>query len=158
MKRYLLALVLLALVLSTALVGCQTAPKVDWELQITGAVNHPLTLSYRDLVKRDQVTLENILMQRSKGEDTTNTWVGPALKPILEEAGISSNATAVICSASDGYAKKVPLEDAYKAIIALKKDGEWIASRDKGPIRIVIPGRPANFWVAQLIEIKVVEE
>ena len=158
MKRNLVLLTLSAALLLLSLSACGSgAPRVDWELRVTGAVSDPLTLSYQDLARRDMVTLEDVVMSRSQGEDTINTWEGPAVAPILEEAGISASATAVLCTASDGYAREMTRADLEEAIIAVKMDGEWIASGDNGPIRIVVPNKPGNFWLYELVEMEVVE-
>lgn len=152
-------LILAVVLLSVALTSCGSgAPKVDWTLEINGAVSTPLTLSYADLAKRDQVTLENVLMRRSQGEDSTNTWVGPDLAEILEEAGISGSATGITVVAADGYSMSMTIEDVKGAIIAMKFDGEWIAEdEDHGPIRLVAPEKPANHWLFQLTTIMVEE-
>lgn len=157
MKRHLVLLVLVIVALSLLSACGGGAPKVDWDLSITGAVSKPLTLSYGDLVKREMVDLKDILMQRSQGEDSVDSWEGPALAPILEEAGASANAKSIVCTASDGYAREIAMGDLTDSIIALKRNGEWTASDEKGPIRIVVPNKPANHWLFQLVEIKVVE-
>lgn len=159
MKRHVSLLVLVTVLLSLALAACGgAAPKVDWDVTITGAVSSPMTLSYADLAKRDMVKLENVLMRKSQGEDQTNTWEGPALAAILEEAGMSANATGLVYTAADGYAREMTMEDLKDGIIALKMDGEWIAAEDaSNPLRIVLPDKPANFWISQLAEISVVE-
>jgi DMSO/TMAO reductase YedYZ molybdopterin-dependent catalytic subunit len=151
--------VLAIVLLGVALAACGgNAPKVDWSIEINGAVSQPLTLTYAELAKREQVTLENVLMRRSQGEDTTNTWVGPDLAAILQEAGISDGATGITAFAADGYAMSMTMEDIKGAIIALQVDGEWIAEdEDHGPIRIVAPEKPANHWLFQLTTITVEE-
>ena len=153
----LLALLALVIVLVATACGGSSAPRVDWQVQVTGAVSNPLTISYEELTKRDMVVLEDVFMRRSQGEDTTNTWEGPALMPILQEAGLSPNATAVICSASDGYAREMVLEELQDSIIALKEDGEWIAKGGDNPLRIIVPDKPANHWISHLVEMEVVE-
>jgi len=158
MKKHFVPLVLLIVLFTLLLTSCGTpAPTVDWEVSVTGAVSKPLTLSYKDLTKRDQVTLEQLLMQKSHGEDQINTWEGPALAAILEEAGASSNAVSLICTAADGYAKEIPMADLVDSIIALKMDGKWIAGEEKGPIRLVVPSQPSDRWLFQLTSIEVVE-
>ena len=152
----------IGLVLLAALAGgCSQgsgAPKMEWTLQISGAVSKPLELSYADLADREQVSLENVLMRKSQGEDTTNTWEGPALESILREAGISGKATGVTAIAADGYAIQMTLADLNNAIIALKQDGQWIADdKDHGPLRLVAPDKPANHWLYQVTDL-VVEE
>lgn len=159
LRRSSLAIVVLLLVaLALACSRSGGVPKVDWTVEISGAVSRPLTLSYADLTKREQVKLENVLMQKSQGEDTTNTWEGPAVDALLQEAGVSSKATGVTAMAADGYAIQMTLADLQGGIIALKVDGTWIADdKDHGPIRLVVPGKPANHWLFQLTDI-VVEE
>ena len=158
MKRHVFLLVAFVTMATLVISACGGgAPKVDWEVRITGAVSNPLTLTYKDLAKRDAATLKDVLMRRSQGEDTVNTWEGPPLSPILEEAGLSGKATGVLCTAADGYAREMALPDLQDAIVALKVDGEWIATDEKGPIRLVVPNKPANHWLFQLVEIQVVE-
>ena len=151
--------VLAIVLLGVMLAACGSkAPKVDWSIEISGAVSKPLTLTYADLAKREQVTLEDVLMRRSQGEDSTNTWVGPDLAAILEEAGISDSATGITATAADGYSMSMTMEDIKGAIIAMQVDGAWIAEdEDKGPIRLVAPEKPANHWLFQLTTITVEE-
>jgi len=158
MKRHLSLALVTFVVLSLALAACGGGtPKIDWELKITGAVEKPLTLSYQDLAKREFVDLSDVLMQKSQGEDTTNSWEGPSLAAILDEAGVSPSAKTITATAADGYAMEMNMADLGDAIIALKRDGEWTTSEKNGPIRIVVPGKPANHWLFQLVEIEVVE-
>ncbi len=156
-RRSLLMILIVALIVGLSACG-GGAPSVDWTLKVTGAVSKPLTLSYRDLVAREQVTLEDVLMRKSQGEDTVNSWEGPSVAAILEEAGASASAKALVCTAADGYAMEIAMANLDNAIIALKRDGEWSASDEKsGPIRIVVPDLPANSWLFQLVEMQVVE-
>ncbi len=159
MRRTLSLLLLLCVVLSLALMACSGsgAPKVEWELKISGAVSNPMTMSYQDLAKKDQVALNDVLMRRSQGEDINTSWEGPALETILKEAGVSANAKTITFVAADGYAKEMNLADLNQAIIALKGDGKWIAGEENGPLRLVVPDQPANAWIYQITEIQVAE-
>ena len=162
MKKGLVLLVLLAIVLSACGGagggGANGAPRVDWKVSISGAVSKPLTLTYADLAKRPQATLKDVVMRRSQGEETKNSWSGPTLEAILKDAGVSSKATGITCLAKDGYAMKMTMDDIKNAIIALKQDDQWIDTDTKsGPVRMLAPDKTANFWVGQLIEIKVTE-
>lgn len=155
-KRFVL---LSALLLAGALmlVGCGGgAPNVDWELNITGDVSEPLSLSYGDLAKMDMIDLDDILMQKSTGEDEITSWSGVPISVLLEQAG-AGDFSAVTAVAADGYAVEVPAEELEDGIVALKDSGEWIAETapDDGPIRLVTPQTPANRWVFQLVELQV---
>jgi len=157
--RFLGVVVLLGTLLVAGLAGCGGAPKVDWDLTVSGAVDNPLTLAYGDLAKMDQMDLSDILMEKSLGEDEVGSWSGVAVDQVLEQAGASSGYVSVTALAADGYAIEVSRDELQGAIVALKKGDEWIteAEPDKGPIRMVCPQTPANRWVFQLQEIQVNE-
>ncbi|MGC9346811.1 MAG: molybdopterin-dependent oxidoreductase [Anaerolineae bacterium] len=149
--------IVLSLLLTGLLTGCGGgAPNVDWELQVTGDVGNPITLSYADLVAMEQIELDDIMMEKSTGEDEVTSWSGPALDAILTqaEAGDPASITAI---AADGYAVDITNDELQGAIVALKRGDEWIteAEPDRGPIRLVTPETPANRWVFQLREIQV---
>lgn len=146
-----LILIVVALIAS----GCG-APKVDWELTVTGAVDTPLTLSFADLVKMPQTDLNDILMQRSRGEDSVESWSGVTLTEIFEQAGAGTPA-GITAVAADGYAVEISADELQDGIVALKQNGEWIQKSDPehGPIRVVTPKTPANRWIFQLVEIQV---
>ena len=151
---------LFGVVLVLGLVSCGGgAPKVDWELRISGSVGKPMAVSYADLAKMDQIDLTDILMEKSMGEDETGSWSGVPLAAILQQAEVSAGFTSITALAADGYAIEISKDELQDAIVALKKDGEWIteAEPDKGPIRLVCPEMPANRWVFQLQEIQVNE-
>jgi methionine sulfoxide reductase catalytic subunit len=158
MRRRMLAALLVGLTLALALTSCSSGENVDWELKVLGAVSNPLTFSYDDLAGRAQTTLDDVLMDRSEGEDDTGTWEGVALSELLDEAGATDAASSVVFRAADGYEREVDLAEVNDAIVALKENGESLAGDEKsGPIRIVVPGLPASRWVGQLIEIEAVE-
>jgi hypothetical protein len=104
----------------------------------------------------EQTELNDIMMEKSTGEDEVTSWSGPSLDDILAqaEAGEPASVTAV---AADGYAIDVTSDELQGAIVALKRGDEWIteAEPDKGPIRLVTPETPANRWVFQLEELQV---
>jgi DMSO/TMAO reductase YedYZ molybdopterin-dependent catalytic subunit len=155
MRNKVLLMVTFLLVLSLA--GCGgAAPKVDWTLGVSGAVSDPLTLSYAELADMPQTDLNEILMEKSLGEDTTGDWSGVALDEILKEAG-AGEYVSITAVAGDGYAIEISKDELQDAIVALKENGEWIANADPdhGPIRLVCPHTPANRWVFQLMELQV---
>ena len=132
------------------------APSVDWELSITGDVDNPLTIPYKELASKEMVDMGEVLMEKSTGEDEVTSWSGVKLSDLLEEAGAGEFST-ITALAGDGYAIEITADELDNAIVALKDQGEWIAETDpeKGPLRLVTPETPANRWVFQLQEIQV---
>ena len=146
-----------ALLLAVVVAGCAgSAPKVDWTLGISGAVSSPLSLSFAELADMPQIDLDEILMEKSLGEDTTGSWSGVALTELLDKAG-AGEFVSITAVAGDGYAIEISKDELQDAIVALKENGEWIAEADPehGPIRLVCPLTPANRWTYQLMEIQV---
>jgi DMSO/TMAO reductase YedYZ molybdopterin-dependent catalytic subunit len=148
---------LLLIVIPILLSGCNSVPDVEWTLEINGEVNNPLTLSYAELAAMDLVSLDDVLMEKSRGEDEVRSFSGVDLAALLEEAGAPSDYSTLTAIAADGYAIEISKDEAVNGIVAMKQGDEWItkADPDAGPIRLVFPTTPANRWVFQIIEITV---
>ncbi|NLH07594.1 MAG: molybdopterin-dependent oxidoreductase, partial [Chloroflexi bacterium] len=102
------------------------------------------------------IDLNDILMEKSTGEDEITSWSGVPISTLLEQAG-AGDFSSVTAIAADGYAIEISREELEGGIVALKDDGEWIAkvAPDDGPIRLVTPQTPANRWVFQLVELQI---
>lgn len=152
LKGLAFGLIITVMVLLSA---CTGAPKVDWELSITGAVSNPIILTYEDLATLPQVELNDVLMEKSRGEDETRSFSGVELALILEQAGVQENFSSITAIAADGYAIEIIPDEMVDGIVALKDGNDWIVNSDpkSGPIRLVFPATPANRWVFQLNEI-----
>jgi DMSO/TMAO reductase YedYZ molybdopterin-dependent catalytic subunit len=146
-----------ALVLVLGLTACGgAAPDVDWTLGVSGAVSSPLALSFAELADMAQTNLDDILMEKSLGEDTVGDWRGVALAELLDKAG-AGEYVSITAVAGDGYAVEISKDELEGAIVALQENGEWIAEADPdhGPIRLVCPHTPANRWVFRVMELQV---
>jgi DMSO/TMAO reductase YedYZ molybdopterin-dependent catalytic subunit len=120
-----------------------------WQLNITGLVDHPLSLTLDDLQKNydpvDQyVTLACI--SNSVGGDLTSTtrWTGASLQEVLADAGLQSNATHLRITSEDGFYETVALDlvnSERRIMLTYNWDGIPLL-RDHGfPLRIYIPDR-----------------
>lgn len=163
-QRLVLVLVALLGVVLTACGGGGDYPDADWTLEITGSgVDNALTLEYSELARMERITLTDVLMRKSRGEDQLTSWEGVPLDTILEDAGLHADASQVTIVAADGYAIEGTMEDLNGAIIALKavnpetEEMTWLVelpdAEEEGALRLVAPDKPANFWVRQLTQI-----
>lgn len=145
----------LLLVIPMVLVACSGTPKVEWELSISGDVDNPTTFSFTELAEMEQIDLNEVLMEKSRGEDEVRSFSGVSLDLILDKVGAPDDISTITAIAADGYAVEISKDEMVDGIVALKQSGEWIvdADPDEGPIRLVFPMTPANRWVFQINEI-----
>ena len=145
------------LVLPILLTACGGPPNVDWELSITGDVASPVTYGYEELAKMAMVDLNDVLMEKSRGEDEVRSFSGVSLETLLKNAGAPNGYSTITAKAADGYAIEISRDEMVNGIVALKQSDEWIVDvdPDTGPIRLVFPETPANRWVFQVNEIVV---
>ena len=145
----------LIIVIPMLLAGCGGAPKVEWELSISGDVSNPVTYTFAELAKMEMVDLDDILMEKSRGEDEVRSFSGISLTTLLEAAGAPEDYSTITAVAGDGYAIEISKDEMADGIVAMKQSGKWIVDEDPdaGPIRLVFPLTPANRWVFQIQEI-----
>lgn len=78
--------------------------------------------------------------------ETTTPWYKGTVKfegvPLAKVmAAVNPSGDRLVAVALNDYSTELPIEDAgkYNVILALKRDGEYMPVRDKGPIFIVYP-------------------
>ena len=127
-----------------------------YRLVVEGLVDSPLSLSYEDLLSRSQVT-ETVLLICSGVFWNNATWTGTPLGLILEEAGVSPEASGIRLVAGDGYAQTLSLEDAMAegVFLAYEVNGETLPSKDGYPIRLVARHQYGSKWVKWVERIEV---
>ena len=138
------------------LIACGT-PNVEWNLTISNEVNTPTTFTFDDLSNMAFVDLDDIMMERSHGEDEVRSFSGVLIEELLALADAPDDFSTITAIAADGYAIEISRNEMENGIVALKQGGKWIANvdPDEGPIRMVFPDTPADRWVFQVTEIVV---
>jgi len=156
-SRYLIFITLIFFSITAGLTSCNRVPNIDWEVKISGAVNNPLTLSFKELTELNQIDLTDVFMSKTYGEDEYRSFTGIPIQKLLDLAGASKELVSITAFAADGYAIEIPLADLEGGILALKDGGKWIFDKepDSGPLRLVFPKTPASSWVFQVIEIQI---
>jgi len=157
-----------------------------WELEITGAVANPLTLTLADLhalvTAEARVVLECAGHRRMEhdpppaglpwelGAVGEATWGGAPLKRVLGLAVPLASARFVRLVGADRgetargsvepYARTIPLDKAQEAstLLAHAVNGEPISCRRGGPVRAIVPGWYATDSVKWLTTVELREE
>jgi DMSO/TMAO reductase YedYZ molybdopterin-dependent catalytic subunit len=134
----------------------------EGNIQVTGAVEHPENFTYSQLEGFSATTVQVTLSSSSHADENgVFNYTGVALKVVLEQAGVSANATSVYVQAADGYGTTIPLQDAESAntILAYQKDGAALTALStggEGPMRLIIGNDQfAQRWIRGVSVIEV---
>ncbi len=125
-----------------------------WQLNVTGAVNRPLTLGYEDLETDGEVTAT---LDCTGGWHTTQNWSGARLAGILDRASPTSQARSIVVRSVTGYYRRYAIRDVDGLILATHVTGERLSHGHGFPTRLVAPGRRGFEWVKWVTEIEVDE-
>ena len=144
----------------TDLVVPQVSPQ-DWTLQITGMVDHPIELTFDDLLRRPLIEHDMTLVCVSNavgGPYAGNArWLGASLPALLRQAGIRRGANQVLSTGTDGMTISTAIDtilDGRQALIAVGMNGQPLPTEHGFPARMLVPGLygyvSATKWVTKL--------
>ena len=140
-----------------------TTPRVSidgWTLAVTGYVDKPITLSYRELLARPMIEADITISCVSNvvGGDLIGTarWLGCRLDDLLAEAGIGPTADQILGRSVDGFTAGFPtaLLDGRDALVAVGMNGEPLPIAHGFPARLIVPGVygyvSATKWLSEI--------
>jgi DMSO/TMAO reductase YedYZ molybdopterin-dependent catalytic subunit len=142
-------------------------PQVDrgqWRLEIGGAVDHPFTLTYDELLALPRVdqtsTMECISNEVGNYLIGNVKWNGVRLKDLLERVGVQDGVIDIKLTAAEGYTESIPLAKALEetTLIAYGIDGEALAVKHGFPARLRVPGLYGEKNVKWLTKVEAVRE
>jgi DMSO/TMAO reductase YedYZ molybdopterin-dependent catalytic subunit len=163
-------------------------PRVDpavWRLEIGGEVERPLTLTLDELEARPARTLAVTMECAGNGRALyeprplsqpwlleavgTAEWTGTPLAPLLDEAGLSSDAAELVFAGLDrglqgdvehDYERSLPVADARRdeVLLAYAMNGEPLPPQHGFPLRLVVPSWYGMTQVKWLRSITAVRE
>ena len=130
----------------TALVLPQVDPDA-WTLRIRGMVDHPLELTFADLLARPLTEHDHTLscVSNEVGGPYVGTarWIGAPLAALLREAGVQRGADQLIGRSIDGMTIGTPVEsvlDGRTGLLAVAMNGEPLPIAHGFPCRMLVPG------------------
>lgn len=131
-----------------------------WSLTIDGLVDAPLELTMNDIRAYPAVeatrTLACISNPVGGGLIGNIVWVGCALAPILERAGVRTGATHIHFEAADGYTTSVTLDRLMQpgVLLVYLANGQPLPMEHGYPLRILIPGlygQKMPKWITRIL-------
>jgi DMSO/TMAO reductase YedYZ molybdopterin-dependent catalytic subunit len=159
--------------------------EASWQLQITGRVRRPMTLTIADLRRRTprtvRVTMECAGNGRARLQPRpvsqpwlveavgTADWTGVPLRDLVQDSGVDAGALEIVFSGTDhgvergveqDYQRALPLADALEedVLLAYAMNGAPLPVQHGHPVRLVVPGWYGMAHVKWLREIRVVDE
>ena len=168
------------------LAGIPQVDAASWKLSVGGeAADKPFTLTLEQL-KRDYEPVEIAELcicsgnrrglsephvpgvQWGYGAMGNAKWKGARLKDVLARAGVKKEAVEVVFDGADGpvlektpdFVKSIPLWKAQEenTILAYAMNGEPLPHWNGFPVRAVVPGWTATYWMKHLTSIQVVNQ
>jgi len=135
--------------------GPQSVSKEDYTLEITGLVDESLSLSYDQVLERDQYS-KVVTLYCVEGWDATILWEGVLIEDLLEEAGVQDEAAVVIFHAEDGYTSSLTLDYVRENDILLAhKMNDVTLPEERGfPFQVVAESKWGYKWVKWVTEIE----
>ena len=140
-------------------------PNVDiatWSMKVTGMVDHPVTLTYDQLVQlpiiEQYVTIACV--SNVVGGDLVGNalWRGVPLRTVLDMAGVQNGATQLVGRSVDSFTVGMPTEwvmdESRVPMIAVGMNGQPLPRAHGYPARLIVPGLygyvSATKWLAEL--------
>jgi DMSO/TMAO reductase YedYZ molybdopterin-dependent catalytic subunit len=114
-----------------------------WTLKVVGEVEHPLTLSWEQVLALPSFTSISDFHCVTSWSRLDNRWEGVAFRTIAERAQPKPDAKYVIGEDDLGYTANLPLEVLMDddVLLAYKHDGRDLEAAHGGPLRLVVPKR-----------------
>ncbi len=150
-----------------------------WNLEISGLVNHPKTLTLADIKARRRKTVTATLECSGNSSSVgfmgaigNVKWTGTPLAPLLKECGLKARGIEVVFFGADektekirdkdytqNFARSLSRGDALRddIILAYEMNGEPLGRDHGAPLRLIVPGWFGIAWVKWLSRIEVLD-
>ena len=140
-----------------AIAGTQNINQSTYHLAITGLVNSPLNYTFNDVVNNFNSTFQVATLPCVEGWSATLLWQGVPISDLLQQAGVSPNATTLIFLAADGYSTSLPLTYVTQnnIMIAYKMNNVTLTAQTGWPFFLVAKNQYGYKWIEWITEINV---
>jgi len=127
-----------------------------YHLKIRGAVNHPLSLSYDQILKFPSLT-EVVLLICPGFFANNGRWTGVSFKALLQEAEVKKEAKYVDVKGAYDKTVRIPLKDIdrRKIFLAYSVNGETLPQKHGFPLRLVYEDAYGYDWIKYVDEVVV---
>ncbi len=114
-----------------------------WTVAVTSHRDAAWFLTADDLdAAADGVTA---VLDCTSGWWSEQDWAGTSLGRLVR--GMPPDTRSVVVRSATGYARRFPIRDLDRLLLATRYEGRALARRHGGPVRLVAPGRRGFWWV-----------
>ena len=132
-----------------------SSPRINvdrWTLSVKGAVENPVSFTYKDLLdmstRESDVTLSCVSNEVGGGLVSNARWTGVLLSDVLKEAGVSREnigraSEQLVGRSADGWTGGFKTDlalDGRDALVAFGMNGSELPVKHGYPVRLVVPG------------------
>ncbi len=127
-----------------------------YRLKVMGKVDHPLSLSYDEILKYPPLT-ETVLLICPGFFANNGRWTGFDLKSLLQEAQIKKEAQSIDIVGTGEKRVRIPLKelDEKRIFLAYRVNDEALPRKHGFPLRLVYEDAYGSDWVKYVDEIVV---
>ena len=131
----------------------------DYQLEITGLVEKPLSLTYEEVLDRDQYS-KVVTLYCVEGWDATILWEGVLIEELIDLADAKGEAVTVIFHAEDGYTSAMALDFVRDNDIMLAyKMNDVVLPPERGfPFQVVAESKWGYKWVKWVTKIELSDD
>lgn len=129
-----------------------------YRLEITGAVQLPVSLSFQELLDMPSVTRQ-VRQDCVGGFRNNSVMKGVPFKTLLEQCGILPGAKRAVFHCADGYYSSLDLQDLLdrEAFLAYQTNDQSVPQLGY-PLRLAVPGKYGYQWAKWVVAIELVTD
>jgi DMSO/TMAO reductase YedYZ molybdopterin-dependent catalytic subunit len=140
--------------------GPQYIDRETYRLTVDGAVTHPATYTYRQVLTEETTHTKVVQLNCVEGWSVKILWEGVLLSDLIDQSTAKAGAVTVIFHAADGYTTSMPLSYARerRILLAYKMNGIEIPPERGFPFMVVAEDRWGYKWCKWVTRIELSDD
>ena len=140
--------------------GPQYVDMGNYRLKVSGLVENPASFTFNETINNYQNYKKVVTLHCVEGWSVTILWEGVLLRDLIQEVGVSPNATTVVFHAYDGYTTSLPIDYIMdeEIILAYKMNGVPLPPERGYPFQLVAESKWGYKWIKWVTEIEISDD
>jgi DMSO/TMAO reductase YedYZ molybdopterin-dependent catalytic subunit len=132
----------------------------NYRLKVSGLVENPASFAFNETINNYQNYKKVVTLHCVEGWSVTILWEGVLLRDLIQEVGVSPNATTVVFHAYDGYTTSLPIDYIMdeEIILAYKMNGVPLPPERGYPFQLVAESKWGYKWIKWVTEIEISDD